>query len=113
MVVMPAATPVARPLDPAALLMVALVGSDESHVTSWVMSCVVASEYEPIAVYCRVSPGLIPPVFGVTEMDISVADVTVIVVDPENPPREAVMVTPVPAETPVANPSVPALLLMD
>jgi hypothetical protein len=43
MVVLPVATVVARPLVPAALLIVAMLVADEDHVTDPVMSCVVAS----------------------------------------------------------------------
>lgn len=44
MIVVPAATAVASPSLPAALLMVATAVADEVHVTSAVMFCVVASE---------------------------------------------------------------------
>ena len=76
------------------------------------MFCVVASEYVPVAVYCRVLPGLIPPLAGVTEIAVKFAAVTVMVVDPVTPAKDAVIVTPTPGATPVANPSLPGLLLM-
>ena len=112
MVVLPAATPVARPRLPAALLIVAVAGVSDSQRTSWVMSCCVALEYEPVAVYCAVVPARMVPLTGVTEIDVNVADVTDMVVVPVTPSNEAVMVTPVPGLTPVANPSLPAALLM-
>ena len=52
MFVDPAATPVANPLEPAVLLMVAMELSDELQVTDVVMSCVVLSVKVPIAVNC-------------------------------------------------------------
>ncbi len=52
MVVLPAATPEARPLDPPALLIVATAGADELQVTDAVRTCVVPSVYVPVAVNC-------------------------------------------------------------
>ncbi len=52
MVVVPAATDAARP----ALLIVATAVSDELHVADAVKSCVVLSEYVPVAVNCCVVP---------------------------------------------------------
>lgn len=43
-VVEPAATDVANPFEPAALLMVAIAALDEFHVTAVVRCCVVPSE---------------------------------------------------------------------
>jgi hypothetical protein len=51
-VVIPAATAVALPLEPAALLMVATAVSDEVQVADVVTSCVLLSEYVPVAVNC-------------------------------------------------------------
>jgi hypothetical protein len=48
--VVPAATDVARPLEPAALLIVATELTVEVHVTYDVIFCVLLSEYVPIAV---------------------------------------------------------------
>jgi hypothetical protein len=52
MVVVPTLAPVARPLLPAALLTVATFALEEAQVTDAVRSCVVASEYVPVAVNC-------------------------------------------------------------
>ena len=55
-VVEPAATDVAKPLEPVALLMAATPPADELQVNAVVTSCVVLSEYVPMAVNCRVVP---------------------------------------------------------
>jgi hypothetical protein len=52
MVVVPAATPVVKPLEPAALLIVATAVFDELQVTVPVNTCDVPSEYEPEATNC-------------------------------------------------------------
>jgi hypothetical protein len=52
MVVVPAATAVARPLDPAALLIDATPVLDEYQVTAVVRICVVLSENVPVAENC-------------------------------------------------------------
>ncbi len=52
MVVVPAATPEAKPLEPAALLIVATAVVDELQVTDAVSTCVVPSEYVPVAANC-------------------------------------------------------------
>ena len=51
-VVMPAATDVASPLKPTALLMVATVGTEEVQVTDNVRSCVGPAVYVPVAINC-------------------------------------------------------------
>jgi hypothetical protein len=63
---------VANPLEPAALLMVVSVMSDELQVTDDVRFCVVPSEYVPVAINCRVVPIAMPGFVGVTAMEISV-----------------------------------------
>src|SRR5437588_740925 len=52
----PAATAVASPWLPEALLMVAMPVLDEDQLTWLVISAVLPSEYEPVAVYCSVNP---------------------------------------------------------
>ena len=56
MVVEPVLTEVARPLEPAALLMVATDPADELQVTWDVRSCTELSEKIPVAVNCLVTP---------------------------------------------------------
>jgi hypothetical protein len=101
MLVVPAATPVARPLDP---LIVAAAGFDDVHTTPVVNGAVVPLLYVPVAVYCCVTPAAMLAVVGVTAIDCSVAAVTVSVTPAlVNPPDAAVMLV-VPAATPVAVP---------
>ena len=110
-VVEPTAAEVASPLEPAALLMAATPVADEFQVTAVVRSCVVLSEYVPVAVNCLVVPLTMLGLVGVTAMDTSVAGVTVNVVDPDILPDVAVIVVE-PAAAEVASPLEPAALLM-
>jgi hypothetical protein len=110
-VVKPAATDVAKPLEPAALLIGATAAVDEYQVTAVVRFCVVLSENVPVAVNCCVVPFTMLGLVGVTAMDTSVAEVTVSVVDPDIPPDVAVIVVE-PAVAEVASPLDPAALLM-
>src|SRR5271156_6118781 len=101
MLVVPAATPVARPLDP---LIVAAVGFDDVHTTPVVNGAVVPLLYFPVAVFCCVPPAAMLAVVGVTAIDCSVAAVTVNVTPGlVNPPDAAVRLV-VPAATPLAVP---------
>ena len=110
----PAATDVANPLEPAALLMVATEGVEEVHVTALVRFCIVLSEYVPVAVNCCVAPAMMMGLAGVTAMEINVVAVTVSVVALERLPNVAVIIV-VPAATPVARPALDmvALLVFD
>ena len=110
-VVLPAATGVTCPLEPAALLMVATDALDELQVTDVVIFCVLLSEKAPVAVNCSVVLRAMLGLAGVTEMDTSVAELTVRVVEPEMLPEVAVIVA-VPAATGVTCPLEPAVLLM-
>ena len=109
--VVPTPTAVADPFDPATLLIVAMPASADIQVTNEVMSWVVLSENEPIAVNCFVAPFPMVELPGVTAMDTSVAGVTISVVDPETLPIAAVIVVE-PAAIDVAKPLEPATLLM-
>jgi hypothetical protein len=109
MVVEPTPAPVARPWEPTALEMVATEVDDEVQVTWVVRSWMVLSLYTPVAVYCFVVPLAIDEPTGVTWMEESVAAVTVSPVDPETPPKVAVMVVD-PTPAPVARPCKPAAL---
>ena len=110
-VVEPVVTEEAKPLEPAALLMAATPVADEFQVTAVVRSWVVLSEYVPVAVNCLVVPLTMLGLVGVTAMDMSVAEVTVNVVDPDIVPDVAVIVV-VPTAAEVASPLEPAALLM-
>ncbi len=103
-VVDPAATEVANP----AVLMVATPVLDELQVTVAVRSCVVLSENVPVAVNCPVEPSAMLGLVGVSVMDTRVAGVTVIVVDPEVSPEEAVIFA-LPTALPVTCPALLAV----
>ena len=107
----PAATDVANPLEPAALLMAAIVAADDFQVTDVVRFCVVLSEYVPVAVNCLDVPSAKLVLVGVTAIETSVAGVTVSVALPETLPEVAVIVDE-PAATEVVKPFEPAALLM-
>ena len=90
-VVEPCATAFARP----ALLMVATVVAELVHVAVAVTFCVEPSLYVAVAVNCCVEPAFTVGLAGVTAMETSVAAGgagTVSVVEPEEPPKVAVMV---------------------
>ena len=72
------------------------VGCDASAAPYWSLA---------VAVNCWVAPLVIEGFAGVTAMDCNVAAVTVRVVEPETPPRVALMLL-VPAPAPVARPPV-------
>ncbi len=99
-VLVPAATPVARP----AAVMVATPVLEEAHVTCPVMFFVLPSEYVPVALNCCVAPVKIVGSAGVTAIDVSVAVCTVRTVLPVIPLKVAEIVL-VPAATPVARPA--------
>ncbi len=104
MVVVPAPIPEARPLEPAALLIVATPVFDELQTTEAVRFCVVLSEYVPVAVNCRVDPLAMLGLVGVIDREVSVAGFTVSVAEPEMPPDVTVIVA-VPAPIPEAVPA--------
>ena len=110
-VVEPAATDVALPLEPAALLMAATVVDDDFQVADVVRFCVELSEYVPVAVNCLDVPSAILGFVGVSVMETSVAGVTVSVAIPEILPDVAVIVVE-PVATESANPLEPVALLM-
>jgi len=72
--------------------MVALEGSDESHVTEVVRSWIVPSEKCPVAVNCWVVPLAMLGSIGAMSSDVRVALVTVRVVKPETAPNVALIV---------------------
>jgi len=91
--------------------MVATVVSEELHATTVVRFCVVPSVYDPVAVNCCFVPLAILGLFGVSEMDRSVAGVTVKVVDPIIPPDDALIATE-PTAVAVVSPCIPEVLLI-
>src|SRR6266568_3462706 len=72
-VVVPAATDVAKPCEPPALLIVATPAAEELQVTWVVRSCVVLSLKVPVAVNCWVNPSGRPGLVGVTAIETRVA----------------------------------------
>ena len=101
MLLVPAASPVARPLEP----IVAVAEVAEAQVTAAVRSRCEPSEYVPVAVNCWFAPIAITGLAGATAMLTRVAAVTVKVVLPLTLPSVALMLD-VPAATPVARPVV-------
>ncbi len=91
-VLWPGVSPVASPLLPAALLIVATPVLDDAQVTELVRSWVVLSEYVPVATNGCVEPWAMLGLVGVTLIDFSVAALTVSVVAPLTPPWSAVIV---------------------
>jgi len=100
----PPLTAVARPFVEPVLLMVATELSGDVQTTDAVISWVVPLLKLPVATNCWVVPIAILAVAGNIVMEVSVAEVTVSVDEPEMPPNHAVMVV-VPTETGVANPA--------
>ena len=109
MVVEPAATAVASPCKPEALLMVAVPMFDELHATNLVKSWTEPSAKAPVAVNCRFEPATALGLAGVMAMDTGPFTVTMVV--PETPARLAMMVAE-PRAVAEANPFDPETLLM-
>src|SRR2546426_24986 len=110
--VVPAATDVARPFDPLALLIVATPVFCGLQVPWVVRSCGVLSLKCPVAVNCCFVPSAILGLLGVMAIEVRVAAVTVSVVFPETDPKVAVIVMGPPAATDVAKPCEPPALLI-
>lgn len=81
-VVVPRPMAVANPSEPDALLTETTDASAELQVACVVRSWVVLSEYVPVAVNCKVNPLATLWFAGVTEIELSVAAVTVSAVSP-------------------------------
>jgi hypothetical protein len=107
-VVEPAATAVANPFDPAVVLKVATPVLDELQAAVVVRFWVLPSEKDPVAVNCWVVPGARFAVAGVIASEMSVAGVTVIVIDPEIFPNVAFTFA-VPEILPFACPGLPVV----
>jgi hypothetical protein len=103
---------VASPWELVALLIAAMLTSEEAQVTVNVRIWVELSVYVPVAMNCSVPvTGILGPL-GVTAIDTSVACVTVSAVEPERPSKVAVMVLEPTLEL-EASPEEPLALLMD
>ena len=101
----PGATAVASPGVPSELLMVAMSGAEDAHVTVEVITLVLLSAYVPVAVNDCVKGTAMDAVGGVTAIEIS-GLVMVSTAVPEMLPWVAMMVEVVLGVTPVANPPV-------
>jgi hypothetical protein len=99
-VVVPVATPVARP----EMLIVAAGVFEEVHVTLFVKFWVVWLLNVPVAAYACVLPAAMDAVNGVTAMDTSTAGVTVSVTPGDVTPACVAVIIVVPAASPVATP---------
>jgi len=102
MVEIPPATHVAKPL----LIIVATAILDELQMTWVLISKLVPSENAPVAVNFWVIPAGVIGMLGLAglrDMEIRVAEVTIMVVVPEMSPEAAVMVA-VPGSIPLSKP---------
>ena len=72
-IVVPSATDVANPIEPAELLIAATPGLDECQATVAVRSCVEASVNVPAAVNCWVFPSTMLVLVGAMTIDTNVA----------------------------------------
>jgi hypothetical protein len=105
--VFPILSAVARPLT----VIEATLGADDFQVTTPVMSCVVPSENVPTAVNCWATPSEIVALAGDNAIEVTVAEVTVRVAEPEIEPDNAEIVV-VPADSAWASPCSAVALLM-
>ena len=109
MVALPVVSAVVRPSLPAVVDSVAMLSSEDFHVASFVTSFLVPSEKRAVAVYCWVAATARDVVAGVTSTDVTVVSLTVSWASPLLPLYSAEMVA-VPSLTPVARPSLPAVM---
>jgi hypothetical protein len=109
MVVVPCARVLTNPRVPVVPLTVATWVFDDDQVAEAVTSCDVPSEKVPVAVYCSLFPAATLVVVGATEIELSVAGVTVSAAGGEvTEPNEARMLV-VPAPFDSASPNEPAV----
>jgi len=101
MVVAPTVRAIARPV---LIPTVATDVLDELQVTSLLISCVVVSEYVPVALSCSATPTGRPRLAGVTAMPVRAALDTVRLANPDTPPEVAMIDMGPPAVSPVARP---------
>lgn len=106
----PVATVLARPLLPAALLMVATPGVADIQVTMLVKGWVLLSVYTPVAVNCSGRPNATAGLPGLTWIETNTAGVTVSTVEPDMAPMALEMVA-VPIAWVLATPCEPDALL--
>ncbi len=107
MFVVPILRPVARPLT----VIEAMLVTDDFQVTTPVTFCTLPSEKFPVAVNCCAIPRGMLGLAGVTAIEVTTAEVTLRVVDPEIAPRVAEMLV-LPAASAFASPCVGMLALI-
>jgi hypothetical protein len=110
MVVVPGTRALANPFVPVSLLTVATSVLDDVQTAESVISCVVPSENEPMAVNCCLLPAGMLVVVGETEIETRVAGVTVSAAGAERTPENAAAMSVVPAPFDSASPNEPAVL---
>ena len=110
--VVPVANVVAKPLLPAVLLIVAVAGVSELHVTLLVIFWVLLSEYVPVAINCCVLPKASDSLPGVIAIDCNVALDTLSITIGEVIPLILAVILLAPDATDVATPLLPAALLI-
>ena len=115
MTLVPMATPVASPFEPATFEIVAVASVIDDHVAVSVRSCLLASVKKPVATNCCFVPAAIVGVAGVTTIETSVSAVTTRVSVPVTttaaapvPIVEVAEMTDMPTAAPVASPFEPA-----
>jgi hypothetical protein len=109
MVVVPCASVLTSPRVPVALLTVATWVFDDDQVAEAVTSCDVPSEKAPVAVYCSLFPAATLVVVGATEIEASVAGVTVSAATGEVTELNEARMLVVPAPFDSASPNEPAV----
>ena len=102
-VAVPSPSLLANPALAGSLLIVAVPGVSDDHVTVPVMFCTLPSVYVPVAVKCCVVPNASTGIAGVTAIDTSTAGVIVTIVEPLIAPELAVTAV-LPKATLVTNP---------
>lgn len=88
----------------------AKLAADEFHVAAVLMACEVPSLKFATAFICSIEPGTSTAVVGLTEIDVTVAELTFRGAAPVTPPKLA-LIEADPCPTAVATPAVPAALL--
>jgi len=112
MVVVPTAEPLAKPFEPLALLIAAVLELDELQLTDEVRFWVVLSLYMPVAVNCSFVPLAMLGFGGVIASETRVAADTVSGVEPDTLPSVALTVV-MPCAVAVARPLEPEALLIE
>jgi hypothetical protein len=103
---------IASPCELGALLIVAIVVSEDTQLTDVVKFCVLPSVKVPVAENCLTVPMKLLAEMGVTAIDTNSAGVIINVAVFEAIPEKLAVIVVVPSATDVANPFEPDVLLM-